>query len=244
MILWLAAAWAMGLLGSLHCIGMCGGIVSVLSASVAPELRRRPPVHLSLLFGFNLGRVFCYAVLGAAFGALALGLQHVVVEAQAVLRALAGVVLVGFGLHLTGWVRGLPVLERAGVALWAPISGVARRLLPVRTFGRALLLGALWGFIPCGMVYSAVALAVAGGGPLRGALGMAAFGAGTLPAMLAAGSVAGQLLAHLRRTAARRALGFAMAALGVCTVFFVLDPSVHDACARHGSCCSSHVVAE
>ena len=105
-----------------------------------------------------------------------------------------------------------------------------------------MLLGSLWGFIPCGMVYSAIGLALAGGEPVRGALSMAAFGAGTLPAMLAAGTVAGRLLEHVRRTGARRVLGLVVALLGAGTILFVVDPRGH-AGADHRSTCCTHMPA-
>jgi sulfite exporter TauE/SafE len=217
---------------------MCGGIVSVLSASVAPDLRKRPRVHLSLLVAFNLGRVLSYTALGAAFGAIALGLQNAVVGAQVVLRILAGVVLVGFGLHLTGGLRAWRGFERMGEAVWRPISGLGKRLLPVRSSLRAMLLGSVWGFIPCGMVYSAISLAIAGGEPVRGALSMAAFGVGTLPAMLLAGTIASRFIEHLRRAGSRRAMGIAMAVLGASTVVFVAAPHGHAACDHRTSCCT------
>jgi len=235
----LLAAFALGLLGSTHCLAMCGGIVGMLTGGIAPDLRRRPGVHLGYAALYNLGRVASYVLFGALFGLLALGLRHAVVETQMVLRGVAGVVMLGLGLHLLGLFPRFTALERVGAPVFARISPVARRLLPVRSHGHALLVGALWGWVPCGMVYTALALATASGRPLDGALAMLAFGVGTLPAMLLSSTVAAQMVARARALWVRRSAGVLIAAFGVMSLS-MSAMSVAAASEAHGNATVCH----
>jgi sulfite exporter TauE/SafE len=213
-------AFSTGLLGSAHCVAMCGGIVGALSGGVDPRLRRRPTTQLGYGLAYNIGRLCSYAAIGALFGALASGLEAAIVEAQLVLRAVAGVLMAGLGLHLFGLFPRFVALERAGAPLFARISPLAKRLLPIRSHSHAALLGAMWGWVPCGMVYTALALATASGGPMRASLAMLAFGAGTLPAMLAGGLVSGHVLARLGSAWVRRAAGVAITVFGVMSIVY------------------------
>ena len=196
----LLAALTLGFLGSTHCVAMCGGIVSVLAAGAAPNLRRseRPPLLRIVLY--SVGRIGSYALAGAAVGALSLLVRDAlpVRVGQMALRGGAGLLMLALGLHLTGLFRGFTVLERAGAPLWRRIEPAAKRLLPVRSGWHALALGAVWGWVPCGMVYTALALAAATGSAPGGALAMGIFGAGTLPAMVLAGVLARGVSSRMR----------------------------------------------
>jgi sulfite exporter TauE/SafE len=119
------------------------------------------------------------------------------------------------GLYLAGLGRSVAGLERLGAALWRKVSPLGRRWLPVESVPRALAVGALWGWLPCGLVYSVLALALVSGSATRGAFVMLAFGLGTLPNLLAAGLAVGTLRTLLRRRGVRLAAGLAVAALGV-----------------------------
>lgn len=223
----LLAALTLGFLGSTHCLFMCGGIVSVLAAGAAPNLRRseRPPIARIVLY--SVGRVASYATAGAAVGALSLLVRDALPMrvGQLALRALAGLLMLGLGLHLTGLFRGFAALERVGVPLWRRLEPLAKRLLPVRSGWHALALGALWGWVPCGMVYTALALAAAAGNAPGGALVMALFGAGTLPAMVLFGALArgvSSLMIGARGLWVRRGAGAVLASFGVMSLVFVL----------------------
>jgi sulfite exporter TauE/SafE len=233
----LAASWALGLLGSLHCVAMCGGIVSMLSAGIAADLRKRAPVHVAYVLAYNVGRVASYAALGAVAGSVALGLRSSVEQAQLALRVLAGLVALAFGLELAGLGRGLIGLERMGGLVWKRVAPVAARLLPVRSGGHAVLLGVLWGLMPCGMVYAALAVATAAGGPGEASLVMAAFGMGTVPAMALSGTVAGHVMASAGRRGVRRAAGLLVAGLATMSIAlaFAGPGSAH----AHGSTCTT-----
>ena len=102
-------------------------------------------------------------------------------------RIVAGVIMILFGIYLAGWWHSLLFLERAGAQLWKYIEPLGRRFVPVRGAGQAYLLGLVWGWLPCGMVYAVLALALASGSAASGGSIMLAFGLGTLPVMLAMG---------------------------------------------------------
>ncbi|MGE5319534.1 MAG: sulfite exporter TauE/SafE family protein [Hyphomicrobiaceae bacterium] len=193
------AVFLIGLLGGTHCIGMCGGIVSALTVQMPGD---RP--QWRLLLAYNAGRIVAYAAAGAALGALGgVGLLlNDVLPVQLVLYVLANLMLVGLGLYLTGSTWALSFTETIGQRLWRHIQPATRRFLPARSVAQALPLGVLWGFLPCGMVYSVLATALVSGSMLRGASLMLAFGLGTLPNLL----LAGALLVRLRELAQGRVL--------------------------------------
>lgn len=185
-------AFAVGFLSTLHCIGMCGGIVGALSFAVPHEARERPARLMLYVVAFNVGRIASYAILGALAGlagaALAVG-----GEPPWVLRWLAASLVIGLGLYIGGWFPRFVLIERLGSPVWRWLEPWGRRLLPIRSAGRATLFGAVWGWLPCGLVYSMLLSAPAAGGAGAGALYMAAFGVGTLPVMIAGGLFAGRL---------------------------------------------------
>jgi sulfite exporter TauE/SafE len=187
----LATLFLVGLLGGTHCAGMCGGIVGALSLQAAPG-RGAIPIHLA----YNVGRIASYTLAGALAGAVGYAFGDIL-PIQRGLYLLASLMLVAMGLYLLGATRTLAVLESAGQRLWRRIQPATRRFLPVRGAVQALPLGLLWGWLPCGLVYSALTTALATGSAARGALAMLAFGLGTLPNLL----LAGLLLTRFRRFA-------------------------------------------
>jgi len=196
-----AAMLAAGLASGLHCVGMCGGIVAAFDASVAnPHSNRVIPIRAKTdwhrRLAFNLGRITTYAAAGAAAGLLG-GAAYAAgaLPAQTVLYAAANIMLVLMGLYLAGAGRLLARLEALGAPLWRRLQPLAARLLPARTPAQAYAAGLVWGWLPCGMVYAALAGAMFAGSAARGALAMVAFGLGTLAFLLAAGWLAARLRA-------------------------------------------------
>jgi len=205
-----AAALVAGFLGGVHCIGMCGGIAVALSgAARGPALRRQA--------AFNFGRIASYTAAGALAGGLGSLVQTLgpVNAAQTALFIVANVFMVLLGLYVAGWGRSLLRLESAGGALWRRLEPLRRHFLPIDSDARALGAGAVWGWIPCGLVYSMLALALASGSALAGAGVLAAFGLGTLPAMVGAGVAAQRLFEVRRNPWVRRGAGMAIIALAV-----------------------------
>lgn len=226
----IATAFMLGLLGGTHCIGMCGGISAALAFALAPATSA--PRRYLLLGGYNAGRIAGYALLGAAFAGAAGGLAGN--AGMGALRVLAGLLLVGMGGALGGWFNALAPLERAGHRLWSRVQGRAAGLLPVDRLPKALLAGLCWGWLPCGLVYSTLAWASASGSATRGALLMAAFGAGTLPAVLASGVFGNALRRQLQRRGLRRLAGATVIAFGVWTLTAVLLPAPGGHAHHHG----------
>ncbi len=207
----LVAAFLVGFLGGAHCVGMCGGIVAAMSWHGGVRL----PFGLHL--GYNLGRILSYTLAGVLAGLVgsAAFLSEHLLPLQQALYLLAQVVLILLGLYLAGLNRAILVIERAGGALWARLQPRLGRLLPVRSAGQAVVAGALWGWLPCGLVYSVLVSALASGGPVDGAGLMLAFGLGTLPNLLAMGWAADRLRSIAADRRLRRAAGLLVAAFGV-----------------------------
>lgn len=205
----LLSAVLIGWLGGVHCLGMCGGIVSALTLS-APQAGRTP-----ILLAYNVGRCLTYVLLGITVGQMGQFGTQALGVAPNLLFALANILLIGMGLYLMGIPWLISPLERSGQHLWRRIEPVSRRLFPVNTAPRALGIGLLWGFLPCGLVYSALATAFALGSAAQGGLWMAAFAVGTLPNLLMAGWVGAGTLQQLRQSSLRWVAGSLVAGWGV-----------------------------
>jgi len=203
------ALFLVGLLGGAHCVGMCGGIVGALTMGGAS----RWSMHLA----YNSGRILSYATAGAlagALGAASLGLEGQI-PARLILYLFANLMLVALGFYLLGVTRALAFTERAGQALWRRVQPLTRRFLPATTIRQAFPLGLLWGWLPCGLVYSALASALSAGSAGRGAALMLAFGLGTLPNLLLAGILLSRLNEFVRLPVVRIMSGLLILGFGI-----------------------------
>lgn len=225
------AAFLVGLLGGVHCAGMCGGIVSAISwrnasLTVRPASTTAPVAyHLA----YSSGRIGSYVLAGSVAGWIGAGalLFEQLLPVRTTLYVTASVMLLAQGLYLTGLWRGVTYLERAGGKIWRRVQPWTRRLAPVNSVGKAFALGSLWGWLPCGMVYSVLATALASGHPISGGLTMLAFGLGTLPNLLAIGLVAERTQPFLRRAIVRQFAGTLVLAFGIAGLVRAVQP-VHD----------------
>ena len=221
-----------GLAGSVHCIGMCGGIVGALSVSTAPPLRSVIPIAavsqagalpraLSTVLSYNAGRIASYMAAGALAGGLAGGMHSIAELAglQLGLYWLANLMLVALGLYLMNAWRGLALLEQGGRVLWQraqpALAPLMKSLLPVQRPHQAFALGLLWGWLPCGMVYSVLLTAMLSGSAADGAAVMLAFGLGTLPMLTGLGLAGARLQRALQRRGVRIACGLLVLAFGL-----------------------------
>lgn len=210
------AVFLIGLLGGVHCLSMCGGIVGALSVNMplhGPGDARR---GLFIQLAYNLGRLTTYGALGMGLGAIgSLGmLLDSFLPIQLGLYVLANVMLILLGLYLTGYTAPLLPVERFGQQLWRHVQPLTRRFLPARSPLQAYPLGLLWGFIPCGLVYSVLATALVTGSPWRGGGLMLAFGLGTLPNLMLAGWALKRMRDVTRQTWLRRAAGMLVLGFG------------------------------
>jgi sulfite exporter TauE/SafE len=205
------AVFIVGLLGGVHCVGMCGGIVTALTS---PLEKGRPILGRQL--AYNLGRIGGYALLGAVTGAIgsATLLFNRFLPLQLGMYLLANLMLIGMGLYLMGLTRSLAWLEGLGQHLWRRVQGLGKPFLPVRGWRQALPVGFLWGFLPCGMTYSVLSLALVSGSAWRGAGLMLAFGAGTLPNLLLAGMLLVRCRTITRHRLVRLAAGLLVLGFG------------------------------
>lgn len=210
----LTAAFLLGLFSSAHCVGMCGGIMGALSMAIPANAKAH---RWLILLSYNLGRVFSYALMGAIVGVFA---QQITESGGAVwLRWLAGLLLIAMGLYLANWWRGLTYLETGGRYLWVYLQPLGKALMPVDNAAKAIVLGGIWGWLPCGLVYSALAYAMAQGDAVGGGLVMLTFGLGTLPAVLATGFVAQQLGRLLQRRQIRWSFAVMVILFGFWTIW-------------------------
>lgn len=202
-------AFTVGLMGGVHCVGMCGGIVGALSFATQQKKNSQSRSLLSLLFAYNFGRLCSYSLAGGLMGALGWmvnnwsGIQSI----QVLLQFFAAVFMLLMGLYISGWWMGLSRLEKAGAYVWKYIQPLAQKFLPVETASHAVILGVLWGWLPCGLVYSVLVWSVSAGDFQQGALLMLSFGLGTLPNLMAMGLFANQLKQFVQRQAVRYMAG-------------------------------------
>ncbi len=196
--------------------------MGALSYGLPPKLISNTPRMLSLLLTYSGGRVLSYTLAGALMGALGAELVSLLGAGQGHqwLQWSASIFMVLIGIHIAGWLPRLSVVERLGVPLWQKLEPLAGRLLPVDRLHRALGYGLIWGWLPCGLVYTMLLSTAVREGSLSGALYMFSFGLGTLPALTATGFLAGRLyrLAHIGSV--RVAVGITIVALGILTLWF------------------------
>lgn len=211
----LPSAFLAGFLGSSHCIAMCGAMVVLLE-------KQRTDIRAAWLHRvlYNAGRLGFYVLLGiiAGLGGSLITQTAGLDAGLLILRVLAGLLVIGLGLDLAFNWKALAILERTGASLWTRLAPLSRHLLPVTTPARAIGAGFLWGALPCGLVYSSVAIAATGGSAGTGALVMFAFWLGTAPALLLAGASAAKLAGWRRNGALRRGAGLILVALGFLAV--------------------------
>ncbi|HEB81742.1 MAG TPA: sulfite exporter TauE/SafE family protein [Gammaproteobacteria bacterium] len=212
----LVAAFMIGLLGSTHCIGMCGGIVGSLTMGLGPAQRRSFFSLLPYLLVYNFGRLSSYALAGFLLGWLTQSLGGFFSMGGFPLGGfIGGLFMLALGVYIAGWWQSLAVLEKAGAVFWRKIEPLGRRFLPVSSLPQALGLGLLWGWLPCGMVYSTLAWASTSGSAVQTSALMLAFGLGTLPMLLLMGTLAQKLQAFSRNPWVRNIAGLILIGFGV-----------------------------
>jgi sulfite exporter TauE/SafE len=217
--LWLPylSAFLVGLLGGVHCVGMCGGIVSSLTFGLPQNKQRQLSGMIPFQLAYNLGRITSYVVAGAIMGGMGMLLAQLmpINIAQRMLLVLAGIFMILLGFYLSGWWMVLTRVERIGSHLWQRLEPISRRLLPVQSPRQALIIGIIWGWIPCGLVYSMLITAVSSGSAWGGAGLMLAFALGTLPNLLAMSMLAGAVARLARSSTARTIAGISVIMFGL-----------------------------
>ncbi|MEY3221080.1 MAG: hypothetical protein RIT27_2437 [Pseudomonadota bacterium] len=213
----LSAALLMGLIGSLHCIGMCGGIVGAL-------VMRLPITHwtglLPYLLAYNIGRLSSYVFAGMLAGWLGSQFGRLLPQPQLIGKTIAGLFMIALGFYISGWSTFLiQKVEKLGNNLWRYLQPLSKRFFPVSNPFQALGIGLIWGWLPCGLVYSALALALASPNAFEGGLVMLAFGLGTLPMLFLMGMTAHRLLNFIKLPLVRQTAGSLIIVFGFLTLF-------------------------
>lgn len=211
----LLTALLLGFMGSAHCLGMCGGIVGALSFN--NQGRNPLLIHLS----YQAGRITTYAFLGFLVGLMGLWASQFHDTITLVMRGVSGILLILMGIYLMGATASLNWLEKAGSLLWQRIQPLSKNLLPVTTASKGWLLGLVWGFLPCGLIYSTLAWASVSADPFHSALLMLCFGLGNLPALLSAGFFAEKINRIRRHSAIKYSFGLAIIAFGAWTLYAI-----------------------
>jgi sulfite exporter TauE/SafE len=221
----LLTAWATGLLGSTHCAGMCGGISSALSFAL-PANSRSGPRLFAYQLAYNSGRILTYTLLGALVGTLAHGILGGWAQSPWP-RVAAGLFMILLGLYLAGWSMLLQKLEGMGNRPWKQLAGLRGKILPVNHPVKAVAAGAVWGFLPCGLVYSSLTLALARADTVVSGGVMLAFGLGTLPMLLLTGTLAARLRQQLQKPQLRQLAGLLVMAFGLWTMAMAFGHAHH-----------------
>lgn len=224
----LITALVVGFLGGVHCLGMCGGVVGALTFSLEPKAQASWWRMLPYQLAYNLGRISSYVIIGALFGFLGAALDSIAtfLPAQQVLQVIAGLFMIALGLYLGGWWFGLVAIEKVGGSIWHRLSPYAARFTPVKYIHQAWLYGLIWGWLPCGLVYSMLIMALSAGGALEGGLVMLAFGLGTLPNLLLMGVFAFYFTKISRNLWVRRFAGASVMAMGFWQLYLAVVVSV------------------
>jgi sulfite exporter TauE/SafE len=220
----LLTALMVGFLGGVHCLGMCGGVVGALTFSLDQKIQLSWWRMLPYLLAYNAGRISSYVLIGALFGFLgsSLGSLATFLPAQQVLQAFAGLFMIALGLYLGGWWFGIVAIEKAGQSVWRLLSPYVSKFTPVRQLHQAWLYGLVWGWLPCGLVYSMLIMALSAGSALEGGLVMLAFGLGTLPNLLLMGVFAFYFTKISRNIWVRRFAGASVMAMGVWQLYLAM----------------------
>lgn len=174
------SAFIIGFLGGGHCISMCGGITTMLTSALPNKQKSKLPYLLS----YNFGRILSYTLIGAIAGFTGSLAIKSIGFPIVVLKIFAGIFLILLGLYIGQWLMWLTKVEFIGKKLWKILSPISKKLIPIDNVKKSLFLGMLWGWLPCGLVYSTLTWSLASGSALQGALIMTFFGLGTLPALL------------------------------------------------------------
>ncbi|MFT5520305.1 MAG: sulfite exporter TauE/SafE [Enterobacterales bacterium] len=225
----LFSALIAGLFGSLHCVGMCGGIASALGMSLKQSESLKKPTITALFY--QVGRISSYFIAGFIAGSFGdiLTQSEVLKNIATYLRLFSALFMVGLGFYLAGLFPFFTMIEKMGIPLWKKIAPLSKHLLPVENFRQAYSLGFLWGWLPCGLTYSILLWSIAAGSALEGGLLMLAFGLGTLPAMLPVTVGAGRITTLVKQPVIRQfaALIIILAGLFVLSTSFQMLNSTH-----------------
>ena len=220
----LSLALLLGFSSSLHCIGMCGGIIGALSYSPQQGSAR---LRFCLIGSYNLGRISSYCVAGVLTG----GLSALVIPTSSevafmLLQSVASLFLLALGFHIAGLLPQLKTIESVGMKFWNLLRPVAGKLVPANTPVKGFAAGMVWGWLPCGLVYSVLAWTLSAQDPWMGGLYMLFFGVGTLPSMLLTGLFSNTVFQLARKSTIRKITGIVIVLMALASFYLNLQSTI------------------
>lgn len=226
------SAFVVGLVSTVHCISMCGGIIGALTFSLPDTIRQQRIRLVFYLSAYSLGRILSYAIAGGLAAGIGSWLLNIVSPkyGHLVLQSIAFVFMFSIGLYLAGWFPKFSNIEKIGRPVWSKLEPIGQKLLPVRNPLHAFLFGIVWGWLPCGLVYYVLILSSTTGSAIDGVFFMLAFGVGTLPSVLAAGIVSEWIMRTRQQPMIRIIIGLSIMAMAVASLGVNLqniDPAQH-----------------
>ncbi len=225
----MTVAFLIGLFSTLHCFGMCGGLVGAMTMSLRPSIRNNATQLGFYTLSYNLGRITSYVIAGFLIGWFGQSLRDFLMPSEgiAILRLIASLLIIAMGFYIAGWFPQFSKIEKLGVPLWKVLQPIGQRLLPVKNIWQAFLFGAVWGWLPCGLVYYVLLISPANDGAANAALFMLFFGLGTLTPMMAAGFLSGRLAPIQHSQKIRHLSGLLLIVMGLMSLILAINPDAH-----------------
>jgi len=219
-------AFLMGMISSMHCIGMCGSIIGTLTLSLSPDIRNNKARLFPFVLNYNLGRIASYTLAGGLAGVVEslVTMPMNEINGYRLMQVFSALVMASAGFYIAGWFPRFAYIEKAGTRFWKLIEPYGRKLIPVKNVIQAFLFGMVWGWLPCGLVYAALALATTAGNIGDSAVTMLFFGLGTLPAVMGVGIMTGILTRLSRMQRFKQVVGLFMIVLALFAAVPWLNP--------------------
>lgn len=206
----LFAAFLIGIAGSVHCVSMCGGVMAGLTYAIPKD--RNPSLYLA---GYNVGRISSYTIAGSLTGAFGNLVTSSVEQGIGWLNLLSGIFLLLLAGYIGNWWLFLRNLESIGASLFKRIQPYSKSLIPFPTAFHALPYGIIWGWLPCGLVYSTLSWSLASGSAMKGGLLMLCFGLGTLPSLLAVSASSKEIVNIFKSPKTKQVVAISLLILGI-----------------------------
>lgn len=230
------SAFFVGLFSTVHCLGMCGGIIGALTFSLPEHIRNNRLRLIPYVSAYNFGRITSYCVAGALVGGLGDNIARLSpAYGHLILQLFASVLMIGIGLYLAGWLPAFAKIEHIGKPIWKKLEPISQKLIPVKSPSHAFLFGLVWGWLPCGLVYTALVWSTTAGSAKDGLLLMLAFGMGTLPAVMIAGILTGWFTRFIRAPYVRPIIGMIIILIALITGYLALLHSGHQPTSESGA---------
>lgn len=208
-----------GILSSTHCIGMCGGVVIFLSISSNN--------NKNFYYIYNFGRIISYFTIGIVSGIIGILINDFFNKILLFLKLISNLAIINIGIYIIYNSKTLLFLEKLGFIAWNKIYKYINLFFPIKNVLQAIIIGFIWGFIPCGIVYNVLIWTINCGSIIKSSFLMLLFGIGTLPAMLLTGHSAILYKKAINNKLIKKILGFLLIFLGVIGIYFIIFPKCH-----------------